>query len=86
MSRLTLRLFGIPRLEVDGRPVVTDHRKALALLVYLSLNDLDYTREALATLLWPDQDTSHVLRRKRYPLPLANASRGQSPQRARRPR
>ena len=61
MSRLTLRLFGLPRLELDGQPVVTDRRKALALLIYLSLNGLDYTREALATLLWPDQDTSHVL-------------------------
>ena len=61
MPRLTLHLFGPPRLELDGQPVVTDRRKALALLVYLSINDLDYTREALATLLWPDQDTSHVL-------------------------
>ena len=61
MSRLNLRLFGLPRFEVDGQPVVTDRRKALALLIYLSINGMDYTREALATLLWPDQDTSHVL-------------------------
>ncbi len=61
MPRLTLRLFGLPRLELDGQPVVTDRRKALALLIYLSVNGLDYTRETLATLLWPDQDTSHVL-------------------------
>lgn len=61
MPRLTLRLFGLPRTELDGQPIVTDRRKALALLIYLAVNGLDYTREALATLLWPDQDTSHVL-------------------------
>lgn len=61
MPLLTLRLFGLPRIELDGQPVVTDRRKALALLVYLVVNGLDATRESLATLLWPDQDTSHVL-------------------------
>lgn len=61
MPHLTLHLFGLPRVELDGQPVVTDRRKALALLIYLSVNGMDYTREALATLLWPDQDTSHVL-------------------------
>ncbi|PWH15910.1 MAG: hypothetical protein DDG60_04810 [Anaerolineae bacterium] len=61
MPRLTLHLFGLPRAELDGRPVVTDRRKALALLIYLAVNGMDYTREALATLLWPDQDTHHVL-------------------------
>jgi predicted ATPase/DNA-binding SARP family transcriptional activator len=56
-----MRLFGLPRLELDGQVIATDRRKALALLIYLSVNGLDYTRETLATLLWPDQDTSHVL-------------------------
>lgn len=61
MPHLTLRLFGFPGTELDGQPIVTDRRKALALLIYLAVNGLDYTRETLATLLWPDQDTSHVL-------------------------
>ena len=61
MPRLTLHLFGLHRIELDGRPVVTDRRKTLALLLYLAVNGLDYTREALATLLWPNQDTSRVL-------------------------
>lgn len=61
MPRLNLRLFGLHRIALDGRPVVTDRRKALALLIYLTVNGLDYTREALATLLWPNQDTSRVL-------------------------
>lgn len=61
MTRLILRLFGLPRIEIDGNAIVTDRRKAQALLIYLAVNGLDYSRETLATLLWPDQDTSHAL-------------------------
>lgn len=61
MPSLILRLFGTPRIELNGSPVATDRRKALALLIYLAVNGMDYSRETLSTLLWPDQDTSHAL-------------------------
>jgi predicted ATPase/DNA-binding SARP family transcriptional activator len=56
MSRYSLYLFGSPRLEVNGQPVNTDRRKALALLAYLAVNHQPHTREALAALFWPDYD------------------------------
>ena len=56
MSRCSLYLFGSPHLEVDGRPVNTDRRKALALLAYLAVTRQPHTREALAALLWPDYE------------------------------
>lgn len=37
MSRLTLSLFGPPLIELDGSPVTTDTRKAVALLAYLAM-------------------------------------------------
>ncbi len=56
MSRCSLYLFGSPHLEVDGRPVNTDRRKALALLAYLAVTRQPHTRETLAALLWPDYE------------------------------
>ena len=60
MPRLSLRLFGPPRLELDGAPVETDRRKALALLAYLAVTRRDHTRDALAALFWPDYDQSRA--------------------------
>lgn len=60
MSRLTLRLFGTPRIECDGSPVVVDTRKAVALLAYLALTRQQQSRDTLAALLWPDYDQSHA--------------------------
>jgi predicted ATPase/DNA-binding SARP family transcriptional activator len=55
MSALRLHLFGAPRLERDEKAVKIDTQKAMALLVYLILNDQECSREALATLFWPEQ-------------------------------
>ena len=54
MSTLKLHLFGAPRAEIDGIPVVTDTRKAIALLAYLAVTRQPQTRDALATLFWPE--------------------------------
>jgi predicted ATPase/DNA-binding SARP family transcriptional activator len=51
---LALRLLGPPELLVDGRPVALERRKALALLAYLAVEPGPHPREALATLLAPD--------------------------------
>lgn len=56
MSQLALHFLGAPRIERDGRPVAIGYNKAVALLVYLAVTQQYHTREALATLLWPDYD------------------------------
>src|SRR5215217_4818870 len=56
MSYLKLFVFGQPRLEVDGKPIELNLRKALALLVYLATRSQPFSRDALATLLWPESD------------------------------
>jgi hypothetical protein len=49
-------------LELDGAPVETDRRKALALLAYLAVTKQSHSREALAALFWPDYDQSRACR------------------------
>lgn len=60
MTRLTLRLFGPPSVEVDGQEARISRRKALALLAYLAVTGQSHTRDALATLLWPEQDQTRA--------------------------
>src|SRR5262245_48214768 len=56
MTVLKLLVFGSPRLERDGEPIELNLRKALALLVYLAVSGQPHSRDALATLLWPESD------------------------------
>jgi predicted ATPase len=56
MPKLTLKLFGPPKAEMDGQPLATDRRKALALLAYLAVTGQAHTREKLAALLWPEHE------------------------------
>ena len=56
MSHLYLFVFGQPRLEREGMPIDLNLRKALALLAYLAVSDQLHSRDALATLLWPESD------------------------------
>ncbi|MFN2153339.1 MAG: BTAD domain-containing putative transcriptional regulator, partial [Anaerolineales bacterium] len=71
MPETRLYLFGAPRLEVQGQPVVIDTRKALALLAYVLIENQPQSRDTLATLLWPESDQSAAraaLRRTLSPL------------------
>ena len=59
--RLSLQLLGLPQILLDDQPLVTDRRKAIALLAYLAVNDIGhahqkYSRESLSALLWPDYE------------------------------
>ncbi len=60
MSRLRLFLLGAPLIELDGAPITLNRRKDLALLAYLAVTAEPHTRETLATLLWPDYDSTHA--------------------------
>lgn len=56
MASLKLHLFGPPRLMHGSEIVNLRPRKAQALLVYLTFTRQPHTRDALATLLWPEKD------------------------------
>ena len=71
MAQIKLYLFGPPRLERHGRAVPINLRKALALLIYLAVTRQPHSRDALATLFWPEKDQQGAranLRRTLYDL------------------
>ncbi len=51
---LSIALVGPPVVEVGGRPLEVDTRKATALLAYLAVTGHGVSRDALAGLLWPE--------------------------------
>ena len=55
-----MRLLGAPLLEMDGAPVETDTRKAVALLAYLCVLGTPQSRDTLGSLLWPEYDQAHA--------------------------
>jgi len=60
MSRLALFLLGPPRIERNGAPIKIHRRKATALLAYLAVTGQSHSRDALATLFWPEGDQSRA--------------------------
>lgn len=54
MPALKLHLFGPPRIERDGLPIVPDRHKSIALLAYLALSHRRHSRDELAAMFWPD--------------------------------
>ncbi|WP_328993435.1 AAA family ATPase [Kribbella sp. NBC_01245] len=57
---IEVSLLGPPRVERAGTLVAFDTRKAVALLAHLALADRPRPRDALADLLWPDNDIEHA--------------------------
>ena len=71
MPQFRMFLFGPPRLEGRGATVELGLRKAIALLVYLAVTKGEFSRDELATMLWPESDQSSAranLRRTIYHL------------------
>ncbi|MBN2005378.1 MAG: tetratricopeptide repeat protein [Anaerolineae bacterium] len=56
MSRLEIRLLGSPVITQDGEPIQFKRQKAVALLAYLAVTGARHTRDALATLFWPESN------------------------------
>jgi TolB-like protein/DNA-binding SARP family transcriptional activator len=52
MAKVRLAFLGPPSIERDGVPVHLDTRKAIALMVYLSVIGKPVSRDTLVTLLW----------------------------------
>ncbi|MDM8530465.1 ABC transporter substrate-binding protein [Anaerolineales bacterium HSG25] len=72
MSQLKLYLFGSPRLELYGVPHEIERRKAMALLLYLAVTGQPHSRDALATLFWPDFDQRKAKASLRRTLSILN--------------
>ena len=71
MTTCNFYLFGPPRLTCNGKNIAINLRKASALLAYLAVNPQPHSRDALATLLWPDKESRIAranLRRTLYDL------------------
>ncbi|MEW5825825.1 MAG: SARP family transcriptional regulator, partial [Candidatus Bipolaricaulota bacterium] len=60
MAELRIHLFGYPRIESDGTPILISRRKALALLAYLAVSGSQHARDTLATLLWPEDEPARA--------------------------
>ncbi|MBV7326903.1 hypothetical protein KFU94_01315 [Chloroflexi bacterium TSY] len=51
MSQLKLFLFGAPKVELNGNVVDLQRRKAMAMLVYLTMTRQSHRRDVLALSL-----------------------------------
>src|SRR6266545_8091648 len=56
MPQLEIALLGSPEIKLNGKPIKTDRRKAVALLAYLAATGKAHTRDHLAALFWPDYE------------------------------
>ncbi len=72
MSRLAVFLLGPPRIELDGVLLEVNRRKATALLAYLAVTGYSHSRDALATLFWPDHDQTQARAALRRTLSVLN--------------
>ena len=58
MPEVRVYLFGYPRVESQSAPIAIPRRKALALLAYLSVTQSHHSRDVLASLLWPEEESA----------------------------
>jgi len=77
VADLSLALLGPPVVECDGARVTFDTKKAVALLAVLAVTGRDQSRDRLATLLWPDSDTTHARGSLRRTLSVTAAAVGE---------
>lgn len=77
MPSLRIFTFGSPRIEIIDRPLDLRRRKGLALLTYLAVTAQPHTREALATMFWPENDQSSALANLRRELSRLNQALGE---------
>ena len=69
-------LLGAPRIEVDGKAVQTDTRKATALLTYLAVSEQPQRRATLAALFWPETDDAKARAALRRTLSVLRSALG----------
>ena len=57
---LHFALLGPPQVYLNGRLLVFPSRKALALLLYLAVEQGSHSRKTLSELFWPESDAAHA--------------------------
>ncbi len=67
VPEIRVSLFGYPRVECQGETVAIPRRKALALLAYLCVTQSHHSRDVLASLLWPEEESALHELDKRVP-------------------
>jgi DNA-binding SARP family transcriptional activator len=72
VESLKLSWLGRPLVELKGKPVNLETRKAAALLAYLSLNPGDCQREILAAMFWQEKNQQKALANLRRTLSSLN--------------
>jgi len=77
VSTIHLSLLGVPRLEQDAETLPIQRRKTLAILAYLAVTGHPHSREALATLFWPEHDQSSALANLRRELSRIKGALGE---------
>ena len=73
---LKLFFLGPPRIESDETPIDIQRRKAMALLFYLAASERPHSRDALATLFYPDNTQQRARAYLRRDLAVINTSLG----------
>ena len=74
MSTLELSLLGTTHIELDSQSVEIERRKASAMLIYLAMTGESHSRDALATMLWPELDQSRARAALRRNLSVLNSA------------
>jgi LuxR family maltose regulon positive regulatory protein len=74
VESLKLSWLGHPLVELKGRAIKLETRKAAALLAYLSLNPGECPREVLATMFWQEGNQQKALANLRRTLSSLNSS------------
>ena len=78
MPHLSIQLLGPPTIEIDGKPISVDTRKAIALLAYLAVTGKAQSRSTVAALLWPESDEVRAKATLRRTLAALNNAIGKS--------
>lgn len=76
LPELRVSLLGAPRAVAGRTSIVTDTRKATALLAYLAVSEQPQRRAVLAALLWPETDEQKARGALRRTLSVLRAALG----------
>ncbi|MCB0191761.1 MAG: alpha/beta fold hydrolase [Anaerolineae bacterium] len=74
VANLKIHVFGPPQVMLNAQPFEIKRRKALAMLIYLAVTGQPHSRDALATLFYPDHDQSRARAYMRRDLATLNTS------------